>query len=469
MPRIWLNYLNIFLHPSCPSFLIHSHARKTFDRALRVLPKAQHERIWRLYLKYAQDIAVSSVSTHIFRRYLKVDPTLTEHYIKLLLAGNPAGTSRPLEAAKLLLLLSRLASAGKYKSPNGKSPYQLLVHWLQVVETYPEDVGISDEEANLLMENRVLRAQREEAELDKRKAEQEETQLNGTGVDSLMRFAGPPIDAVAIGLEGQRHLDNRMAGLDDAMREAEEHMDATDPKKNDVEDIIRRDGLAVYRDQAGRLWTGLATYWIKRGEFDKARQIFEEGISTVLTVRDFTQIFDTYAEFYESSISALMDAVADEEESSAEAKETEAELDKQMKDFEDLMDRRPFLVNEVLLRRNPNDTQEWEKRIALWGTNDDEIQKTYENAIATINARRAIGGLHRLFINYAKFHEEGGAAPEPEEKAERDLASARKVFEKAVKVNFKKVDDLAEVWCEWAEMEVRNELVFLCCLPHLDY
>lgn len=86
-----------------------------------------------------------------------------------------------------------------------------------------------------------------------------------------------------------------------------------------------------------------------------------------------------------------------------------------------------------------------------------QIAKTYENAINTISPRKAVGGLHRLYINYAKFREEGGAAADPEERAERDIPSARKVFEKATRVNFKKVDDLAEVWCEWAEMEVRNE------------
>jgi pre-mRNA-splicing factor SYF1 len=41
--------------------------------------------------------------------------------------------------------------------------------------------------------------------------------------------------------------------------------------------------------------------------------------------------------------------------------------------------------------------------------------------------------------------------------AEADLRSARKIFEKATQVPFRKVDELAEIWCEWAEMEVRNE------------
>lgn len=379
MPRIWLSYLSIFLHPSCPSFLTHSHARKTFDRALRTLSKPLHERIWRVYLKYAQDIAVPTVSTHIFRRFLKVEPVLTEHYIKLLLAGSPAGTNRPLEAAKLLLRLSRLASENKYRSPNGKSPYNLLTDWLQVAETYPEEVGISDEEAEELLKQRVLRAEREEAELDKRAKEAEEAAAEtqeATTSDGLIRYGGPP-QAASTSAAGESHADARAAGQLSALREAEEYIDATDLKRLDVEDIVRRDGLAVYKDQVGRLWTGLSTYWIKRGEFAKARIIFEDGIASSLTVKDFTQIFDSYAEFYESSISAMMDAVADlegdEDSSEEERQEMNADLDREMKEFEELMDRRPFLVNEVLLRRNPNDVQEWEKRIALWGTNDDEV------------------------------------------------------------------------------------------------
>ena len=63
-----------------------------------------------------------------------------------------------------------------------------------------------------------------------------------------------------------------------------------------------------------------------------------------------------------------------ENEEDVDVAETEAELDKLMKEFEELMDRRLFLVNEVLLRRNPNDVQEWEKRILLWKDNDDKVR-----------------------------------------------------------------------------------------------
>src|SRR5260221_7026293 len=48
-------------------------------------------------------------------------------------------------------------------------------------------------------------------------------------------------------------------------------------------------------------------------------------------------------------------------------------LDKCMRMLEELMDRWPFLINDVLLCRNPNDVQEWEKWVALWADNDDKV------------------------------------------------------------------------------------------------
>ena len=82
-----------------------------------------------------------------------------------------------------------------------------------------------------------------------------------------------------------------------------------------------------------------------------------------------------------------------------------------------------------------------------------QVAQTYTDALSTINPRKATANLHRLYTNFAKFYEEGGVKAE----AEGDLESARKVLEKATKVNFKAVEDLAEIWCEWAETEIRHE------------
>ncbi|KAM0787100.1 hypothetical protein ACM66B_006356 [Microbotryomycetes sp. NB124-2] len=419
MPRIWLSYLTLFIHPSCPSVLSHTHARRTFDRALRTLPPSLHERIWRVYLKWAEMIG-GETSVRVWRRYLKVDPTPTHHYVKMLLS---LSTPKPLEAAKLLLNLSRRAQAGTYKDPEGKSSYQLLTEWLDICEKFPEEVGVDEDET-----------ERSRAERDQREQQQEGSKDTTT---------------VAVAVKKDK------AGTDGAKTAAaDDQMALEDPTSNDlldVEGIVRTEGIAVYKDQAGRLWTGLATYWIKRGEFDRARKLFEEGINTVVTLRDFTQIFDAYAEFSESYISSLMEGLADADEE--DVQDDEKEIDTKMQEFEELMDRRPFLVNEVLLRRNPNDVQEWEKRVALHGTDDEKIAETFTQATKTIDPRKATSQLHSLWIHFAKFYEQGGVSSE----AEPDIGAARKIFEKATRVPFKKVDELAEIWIEWAEMEVRNE------------
>ncbi|KAI1103897.1 TPR-like protein [Jackrogersella minutella] len=213
----------------------------------------------------------------------------------------------------------------------------------------------------------------------------------------------------------------------------------------DVERIIRS-GIEKFADQRGKLWCGLATYWARRGSFERARDIFEEGITTVMTVRDFTLIFDSYAEFEESIIGALMELASQRTEEGKVDEDADFDLDIRMMRFEQLMDRRPFLLNDVLLRQNPNNVSEWEKRVALWGDNKVEVVQTYTDAIAAINPKKAVGPFNQLWANYAKFYEKGG-----------DLRNARIIMEKAVKVPFSRTAELADMWIEWAQMELRNE------------
>lgn len=216
----------------------------------------------------------------------------------------------------------------------------------------------------------------------------------------------------------------------------------------DVEAVLRS-GIQKFTDQKGRLWTSLATYWITLGDMERARDIFEEGLTTVTTVRDFAQIFDAYAEFEELMISRKMEEVAERAERAERDEadgDADVELDIRMMRFEQLMDRRPFLVNDVLLRQNPHNVIEWEKRVGLWMDNKEQVVATYTKAIKTINPKKATGKYHLLWRNFAKFYEDHG-----------DLDSARKILEKATKVTYRSVNELTDLYCEWAEMELRNE------------
>jgi pre-mRNA-splicing factor SYF1 len=211
-----------------------------------------------------------------------------------------------------------------------------------------------------------------------------------------------------------------------------------------VERIIRA-GIERFSDQQGKLWTSLATYWIGLQDFDHARDAFEEGMMSVMTVRDFTQIFDAYAEFEESLIVEKM-----EEASERQIVDTDADLDLdiRMMRFEQLMDRRAFLVNDVLLRQNPNNVVEWEKRVGLWGENKSQVVTTYTQAIKTINPKKATGRFGHLWVGFAKFYEEGG-----------DLKTAREIMKKATRVAYRSVNELADVWIDYAELEIRADSV----------
>ncbi len=86
-----------------------------------------------------------------------------------------------------------------------------------------------------------------------------------------------------------------------------------------------------------------------------------------------------------------------------------------------------------------------------------KVAETYTKAIEIIIPRKATPNYHNIFVNFAKFYEQGGVTST----AAPDLDSARRAFEQGTKTPFRMIDELAEVWCEWAEMEIRNEWVFL--------
>lgn len=103
-----------------------------------------------------------------------------------------------------------------------------------------------------------------------------------------------------------------------------------------------RSGLKKFTNEVGKLWTALADYYIRlvshyllcsecsvahhfQGMLDKARDIYEEGIAEVITVRDFSLIWDAYSEFEYGLIQSTMERMAAAEESGTELDPEEVE------------------------------------------------------------------------------------------------------------------------------------------------
>ncbi|GAU33526.1 hypothetical protein TSUD_386710 [Trifolium subterraneum] len=192
---------------------------------------------------------------------------------------------------------------------------------------------------------------------------------------------------------------------------------------NDTRKGKTKHTLWKFSHEVGRLWTSLAEYYIRRGLHEKARDVFEEGMSTVVTVRDFSVIFDSYSQFEESMLAYEMEDMGLSDE------EGELKMEsRRMKIFVSNM--------RTLIRR----------RVKLFEGNPTKQILTYTEAVRTVDPMKAVGKPHMLWVDFAKLYEQ-----------HNDLANARVIFNKAVQVNYKTVDNLASVWCAWAELELKHK------------
>lgn len=219
----------------------------------------------------------------------------------------------------------------------------------------------------------------------------------------------------------------------------------------DVAGLLRGAIRAAATD-VGELWVVLGEYFIRKGLFEEARNVYEEAMGEVNAVRDFAMIFEAYAKFEEGLVSAAMEdveVVQEEGGGEKEMKEVNDMVELLIARLEHLTDRRPMLLSDVWLRQNPHNVHEWHKRARLFKQAKDppNVVDTYTKAVQTVNPRRATNGRpHTLWLAFARYYEDA-----------KDLTSARRVLDKAVSdpEGFRSAEDLAAVWCEYAEMELR--------------
>lgn len=246
-------------------------------------------------------------------------------------------------------------------------------------------------------------------------------------------------------------------------------------------DVLVRRALETkhYQEMEGVLWNQLADAWIRRGEFQLARSVYEEALENVSKVRDFTILLDAYLQFEEGLLEAIMEAAgdADEEEESEEQAETDpddwdlllpgrgddddttkknnmSDLELALARAEDLTARRPIMLNRVLLRQNPHDVAEWLKRARLYQEKDQlaQAQAALEEGLRTVLARRAIGGSpSQMVTELLKLYESD---------PDNGVAKARDLMDRICNqwvYEFKHTDDLAECHAAWVELELRQE------------
>ncbi|KAK2962454.1 putative Pre-mRNA-splicing factor SYF1 [Blattamonas nauphoetae] len=252
-------------------------------------------------------------------------------------------------------------------------------------------------------------------------------------------------------------------------------------------DLLIREAISKFTDTQGKLWVSLANFFIRQAHFERARDVFEEGMKKVTTVQDFVLVFNECARMEEQLASAMISQGVPHRK-----KNRRAELSvKERTTFEDILngvvpsddepqhaikplsskeqqalalDRLEYLVgtrslrlSDASLRQNPYAVGEWIKRAILIAEDKtpfihDSIgvrqKRMFEDAIETIVPEQAVGRLSDVWIAYARVCEE--------REGEKDIPSAGSVFRRATKAHFRGGDEMASVWCEWIEMELRH-------------
>jgi pre-mRNA-splicing factor SYF1 len=226
----------------------------------------------------------------------------------------------------------------------------------------------------------------------------------------------------------------------------------------DVPALVRG-AICSAKAEVGELWASLADVYTRLGRFSDARTVYEEALARVSTVRDFAVVFDAAAKFLETMVVSAMKSAADDDDDEGSSDDSDGNVQEMdelsaetlIGDLEALTKRRPMLLSDVWLRQNPHNIHEWHKRAALFKKAGDAAGAVavFTEAVRTIDPWRATNGRpHTLWLAFSRLYEDAS-----------DLPSARKVLDKAVSdpERFKSADDLATLWCEYAEMELRQE------------
>jgi len=258
----------------------------------------------------------------------------------------------------------------------------------------------------------------------------------------------------------------------------------------------------------GYLWSQMADAWIRRGQFDMARSVYEEGMQKVTTVRDFVILYQAYMQLEEGLLQQIAEEAEEEEEEGEEGDGGGGDADVAVADGDDwdillssgtpdesqpatsfggsksssklvqmefalakaehLTSRRPLWLSAVRLRQNPNDVGEWIQRADLF-LNDttsstsaggdasstttvqqQQAASVLEQALKTVNCYKAVNGVvSDLVTKLVQVYE-----------AANDTANARELLDRVCnrfEVQFSKPDQLSECWVAWIELELRHE------------
>lgn len=217
---------------------------------------------------------------------------------------------------------------------------------------------------------------------------------------------------------------------------ASEFLDALSQSKGFTDskffESLALESALLYPDLRSSFSLKLAEYHETRGSIEKAIHEYYAALEASATVNDATHALDKLARCLEDRI--------------AVSSENEEILRHRLEIYDKLLEDRALYVNDVKLRQNVNNIDIWLERTAILAERNrqTEMLSTYVRAITSINPLKAVSlefNMATVWIRYANVYI-----------AQSDFSTANLIFSRAVKLQFRTVEELVEIHLAWAEI-----------------
>lgn len=204
---------------------------------------------------------------------------------------------------------------------------------------------------------------------------------------------------------------------------------------------------SIYADNWVFLTLLLAKYYISRGRLDSCGDLLKKSLQQTLSYSDFDRIYNFYLLFEQQCSQFILEELKENNSKSFKQEHWAEKLQGHMATFESLINLHDIYLNDVALRQDPNLVETWMKRVSLQKTSAEKCN-IYSEAILKIDARKVStpGSFGKLWCAYGDVYWRANAT-----------STARELWTQSLKVPYPFIEDLEEIYLNWADRELDKE------------
>lgn len=201
--------------------------------------------------------------------------------------------------------------------------------------------------------------------------------------------------------------------------------------------------MKLFPEQKSLLIIRLAKYYIGKADLPAARSTLLDALASTVTSKSFSEIYEFLVKLLEAFAASSIQH-AQIAASSEDREQLESDLAFNMDLLEYLIESHSLLLNDLKLRQNVNDVGTWLERADFFRS-PAEKAKVYTDAITKIDHLKTTtpGSFGELWCCLAQLYTISGK-----------LDSARETYDRGLRVPYRSLKDLENIWCAWAEMEL---------------